>query len=130
MIGRFPIDRAALVTLSLAIGLGVVLALWHLRASEGKSRPPWAIGVVHGILGAAGLAALILVLQGPRRGDAMGVGGFGVTAAVLFVLALPAGLGIRLLARRLPRVAASLIVLHAAVAVTGYVLLLAWSSMG
>jgi len=33
MIGPFPSNRAALFVLSLAIALGVVLALWHLRAS-------------------------------------------------------------------------------------------------
>lgn len=120
----------AFTLVSAAVGLGIVLALWHLRANEGRRHPPWSIGAVHGVLGLAGLAALVVVLQGPRHGDAMGVGSFGTVAAMLFATALATGLTIPLLIWQFPRLVAGVIVLHAGIAVTGYVLFLAWRSMG
>jgi hypothetical protein len=72
---------------------------------------------------------LIIALQGPPRGDAMGVGSFGLFAAVLFGLALAFGPLIPLLTRRLPGVAGAMVAVHASVAITAYVLFLAWASM-
>ncbi len=86
--------------LSTAVVCGIVLALWHLRPVETRRTPPWQIGILHGALGIGGLAALILLLQGPRRGDAMGVGSFGTAAAWLFAAAIAAGLTIPFLIRR------------------------------
>jgi hypothetical protein len=122
--------RTTGIVLSLAVAIGVVLALWHMHASDNKPGPPWPLGILHGALGIAGLLALILLLQGPRRGDAMGAGSFGTTAAVLFAIALAAGVTIPLLIRRFPRSTAVSIALHAGLAITGYVLFLAWASMG
>ena len=79
---------------STAVVFGIVLALWHLRPVETRRNPPWQIGILHGALGIGGLAALIVLLQGPRRGDAMGVGSFGTAAAWLFAAAIAAGLTI------------------------------------
>jgi hypothetical protein len=122
--------RTTVIVLSLAVTLGIVLALWHLRAGEFRSGPPWPVGVVHGALGIAGLCVLILLLQGPRRGDAMGVGSFGASSAVLFAAAVTAGVSVPLLSRRSPNGAGVMIVLHAGLAITAYVLFLAWASIG
>jgi hypothetical protein len=122
--------RAAVASLSLAVALGIGLALWHLSAMEGRSRPPWLLGLLHGVIAAIGLAAVLVVLQGPRRGDAMGVGSFGPASAVLFAAAFIAGVAIPLLGRlRRTGAAAGVIVIHAGVAITAFVLFLAWSSM-
>jgi len=101
-----------------------VLALWHLRATDGTPRPPIAAGIAHGAVGVAGLAILLLALQGPPRGVAAGVGAFGAVSAVLFAGALLTG-GVLLLRRK-----GAVMAIHAGVAITGYVLLLAWHSLG
>jgi len=115
---------------STAVVFGIVLALWHLRPVETRRNPQWQIGILHGALGIGGLAALILLLQGPRRGDAMGVGSFGTAAAWLFAAAIAAGLTIPFLIRRFRTGAGVAIAVHASLAIIGYVLLLAWTSMG
>lgn len=90
----------------------------------------WLVaGVIHGLTGAVGLGLLVIALQGPRRGDAMGVGSFGVAAAVLFGLALLLGPLIRLLVRRVPHVGGVIIATHASLAITAFVLFLAWASL-
>jgi hypothetical protein len=111
--------------LTLAVAAGTGLALWHLRATEGGSGPPFAAGIAHGIVGAIGLFALLLALQGPPRGIGAGVGSFGPLAGVLFAGALLTGVAMLLLRRR-----AIVMAVHAGMAVTGYVLLLAWNALG
>jgi hypothetical protein len=103
----------------------VTLALLHLR---GQRKP--AVGVVHGLLGASGLALLLIALRGPRHGDALGMGSFGISAAVLFGIALALGLLVLLLFRRAPRAAGIAVAAHATIAITAFVLLLAWTSSG
>jgi hypothetical protein len=98
---------------------GSGLGLLFLRSGERRPR----IAVVHGLVGAAGLAMLLLALQGPRRGDAMGVGSFGTVAAVLFGIGIVFGLlGNRL--KGLP------LAVHATLAITAYTFFLAWVSLG
>jgi hypothetical protein len=107
------------------VALGVTLALRYLRGGR------WpAIGVVHGLSGAAGLCLLVIALQGPRRGDAMGVGSFGAAAAVLLAIALTFGLAIPVAHKRAPRAAGIVLAIHASLAITGSVLYLAWVSIG
>jgi hypothetical protein len=72
-----------------------------------------------------GLVILLFALRGPARGVAAGVGSFGTTSAVLFAGALLTGIAVLLLRRK--AVAMSI---HAGFAVTAYVLLLAWNSLG
>jgi hypothetical protein len=103
----------------------MTLALLFLR---GRRKP--FLALVHGLVGAAGFGLLLLLLRGPRRGEAMGVGSFGEAAAVLFGVALVLGLLIALLRRRAPRVTSLLIASHSGLAVTGFVLFLAWVSVG
>ena len=116
---------AAVWILTLAVIAGTVLALLHLRVTDGAGRPPLVAGIAHGIVGAAGLAALLLALQGPPRGADTGVGSFGTMAAVLFAGALLTGVAILLLRRK-----AIVMAIHAGIAITGYVLLLAWNALG
>jgi hypothetical protein len=111
--------------LSLAVIAGTILALWHLRATDGASRPPLFAGLAHGVVGAVGLAFLLVALQGPARGVGAGAGSFGTTAAVLFAAALLTGIAILV-----SRGKAVVIAVHAGLAITGYVLLLAWDQLG
>jgi len=107
--------------------LGVALALMVMRGT-GPRKP--SLAIAHGVLGATGLALLLIVLQGPRRGDAMGVGSFGIAAATLFGIALVLGPSIPFLLKRSPRVSGVVIAGHASLAITGFVLFLAWISIG
>lgn len=110
-----------------AVLLGTILALLHLRPAG--PTPPWPVGALHGLIGAGGLAALLVSLQGPPRGVAFGVGPFGLFSAALLVLALLAGLGL-LAALCLGRRPGALIALHAALAVTGFAILAAYTLVG
>jgi hypothetical protein len=103
--------------------LGLTAAALYLRGG----RIPLA-GAIHGIVGTVGLGTLVLALQGPRRGDAMGAGSFGIAGSVLFGVALALGPFIPLLNRRSARAAGLVIATHATAAITAYVLFLAWAS--
>jgi hypothetical protein len=111
--------------LTAAVVLGVTLALQYLRGRRVR-----IVGLVHGLVGAGGLLLLVIALQGPRRGDAMGVGSFGTAAAVLFSIALALGLVFAVLRAFTPRLAGIVIATHASAAITAYVLFLAWVSIG
>ncbi len=115
----------AVWVLSIAVAAGTILALWHLRATDAASRPPLAAGVAHGVVGTAGLLALLLTLGGPPRAVYAGAGSFGTMAAVLLAGAVLSGLGVLLLRQK-----AMMITVHAGLAVIGYVLFLAWDSLG
>ncbi len=118
----------AFAVLVIAAVLGGVLAVPHLRG--GTAAPGWGGGVLHGATGCNGFVALLVALAGPPRGEAMGVGGFGRVAAVLLALALLAGLGIVLARLRRRRVPGLLIGIHAMVAVSGVVILAAYTLLG
>lgn len=113
----------AVWVLTLAVAAGTLMGMLHLKAT----RPPGWAGIAHGAAGAIGFGLLLLALQGPVRGAAAGVGSFGTTAAWLFAASLAAG-GV-ILARRRKAPTISMIV-HAGLAVTAYVLVLAWDSLG
>lgn len=98
-----------------------MLALWHLR---GVSRPPLAAGVAHALVGAVGLGLLLLALGGPARGVAAGVGSFGAVAAGLFGGALLTGV-VLLLQRK-----GVVMAIHAGIAITGFVMVMAWVALG
>ena len=115
----------AVWVLTLAVAAGSILALWHLRAVDAGSRPPLIAGIAHGVIGAIGLGALLWALRGPARGIEAGVGSFGPVAAVLFGAALLTGVALFLLRRK-----SVMMAVHAGVAITGYVLILAWNSLG
>jgi len=119
--------QAAVWILSLAVAAGTILGLLHLRATDAKTRPPTWAGIAHGVVGALGLAALVLALQGPPRGVAEGAGSFGATAGWLFAAALLTGAIVFVRRRNGPAVTTAI---HAGLAITGYALLLAWNSLG
>jgi hypothetical protein len=129
---------AALIVLGLTVLLGSTLAVLHLRAqavasaaSSASSWPvPWPVGTLHGFLGIGGLVCLLLALRGPPRGLAQGTASFGAIAATLFALAALAGAGILAMhLRKRPR-AGALIGLHAALAMSGFVILAAYLLAG
>jgi len=116
--------------LSAAVLAGVVLALLHLRATSAAQRPPWTAGAVHGVGGVIGLALLLIALRGPPRGVLSGTGSFGLQAAGFLGAAMVAGIGIIVLARRGSQSISLMMVVHGLLAMTGYVLLLAYVSLG
>ena len=117
--------RSAFYVLCLAVALGCVLASPYLRGA--KKRLPWPIAVVHGVLGAVGVAALVLVLRSGLPPSEMGTTGFAPAAAVLLGIALSLGLVIGLRRRR---PAGLLVAVHASVAVAGFVVLWTVVSLG
>ena len=114
---------AAFIVLALAVLLGTVLAVLHLR---GGAAAPWPIGALHGLLGVSGLIVLILALRGPPRGLDQGVASFGAIGAALIALAALAGGGILVTHLRKGRRAGGLIGVHATLAVSGFVVLAAY----
>jgi hypothetical protein len=114
----------ALWLLSAALVIGVVIGL---RFASGRRLPSRAIGAVHGLLGVSGLAVLIFAfVNGVAASDKYGAASFGPASAALGVLAVLAGAGIAVLGRSSTRGIGLLIAIHASLAVTAYVLLLAF----
>jgi hypothetical protein len=68
---------------------------------------------------------LLLALRGPARGVAVGAGSFGAVAAGLFAVALLTGIGLLLLRRK-----GVVMAIHAGIAITGYVMVMAWVALG
>jgi len=71
------------------------------------------------------LAILLFTLRGPARGVDTGVGSFGLASAVLFAGAVLTGVVLLLLRRK-----GVVMAIHAGIAITGYVSLLAWDALG
>ena len=125
LIGAFMIVGSAVL-------LGSALAILHLRAQPGAVSWPvaWPLGALHGLLGIGGLLCLVLALRGPPRGIAQGTASFGAIAATLFALAALAGGAILATHLRRRRRAGALIGVHAAFAVSGFVILAAYLLVG
>jgi hypothetical protein len=132
---------AAFIILGLAVLLGAALAVLHLRMGRAgtPSRcppqpppqpPPWPLAALHGLLAIGGLLCLALALRGPPRGLDQGTAAFDIISAALFALA--ALLGARLLAARIfkRRIGGATIGIHAALAVSGFVILAAYVFAG
>jgi hypothetical protein len=92
--------------------------------------PPLLIRVAHGVLGAAGLGALLLTMGTPLQGANTGVGTFRMDAVVLLGAALLLGLGILVTFRIAPKSAGAVIALHATIAMFGLAILAAYASLG
>ncbi len=105
----------ALVLFGLAALGGLYMAAVRFRGAE---RPPTAIALVHGAAAAAGLIALIVAVVGAT------VPGLARTALVVFIVAALGGFF--LFAQHLQKKALpiNVMVVHALVAVAGFVLLL------
>ena len=124
---------AAFTILTIAVALGAVLAVLHLRTNKTATPPlppPWPLGALHGIIALTGLGCLALALRGPPRGLQQGTASFGLIATVLFVLA--ALLGAKLLAARILKkpIGGGTIAIHATLAVSGFVILAAYVFAG
>jgi hypothetical protein len=119
---------ASFTLLLIAAALGSVLAALSLR--PGLPPPAPMYGVLHGCLGAGGFVALLIALRGPPRGVAMGVGSFGALAAVLLGVALLAGLIMLAVRARVRQVPGLIIGIHATIAISGIVILAAYTLMG
>ncbi|HTT78088.1 MAG TPA: hypothetical protein VMF86_00270 [Stellaceae bacterium] len=121
--------RVAFALLCGAAALGGGLAISYLRGGSAR-RPAAALVAAHPILGAAGLAALILALRRGVPDTGMGTAGFGPTAAVLLALALLFGLRLAWVAWRRRRPSELLVFSHAGLAIAGLVVLLALVAIG
>jgi hypothetical protein len=119
---------ASFTLLLTAAALGSVLAALSLR--PGLPPPAPMYGVLHGCLGAGGFVALLIALRGPPRGVAMGVGSFGALAAVLLGVALLAGLIMLAVRARVRQVPGLIIGIHATIAISGIVILAAYTLLG
>ena len=108
--------------------LGSLLAAMHL--SPGRPTPDGRLGALHGVLGTIGFAGLLLALRGPTRGEAMGVAGFGRVAAILLGIALFAGVAILVMRVRRRQMTGLVIGIHATIAVSGIVILAAYTLVG
>jgi len=120
---------AAFVILAFAVLLGSMLAVLHLRI-KGAAMPPWPLAALHGLLAVVGLGCLVLALHGPSRGLDQGTASFGIISAAL--LALAASVGAKLLAARVfkKRIGGGTIGIHATLAVSGFVILIAYVFAG
>jgi hypothetical protein len=113
----------AFIVLGLAVLFGTALAVLHLRTPSGATAP-WQ--AAHGLIGIGGLICLALALRGPPRGLAQGTASFGTIAVVLIALAALAGGGLLAARLRNRRPTGALIGVHAALAVSGFVILAAY----
>lgn len=114
---------AGWLCLAAALG-GSLLAVLQLR-SGGPPPIPWPAGAAHGLVGAAGLAALVLALASPGPPAPPGTGGFRLAGAVVLGLALLAGLVILGVRLRRGRFGPGLVGVHATLALTGLAVLAA-----
>jgi len=121
--------NAAFFTLAAAVLLGTALAFLYLRAETGLPVPR-LLAILHGLLGIGGFSCLLLALRGPSPGLDPRNGSFEVMSAILFALAALVGVAIfttHLVERRR---AGTLIAIHAMLAVSGFVVLLAYLFAG
>ena len=119
----------ALVFLLLTATLGGYLSIGYLRGTP----PPaagWMLGLVHGVVGAAGLLELVIGLDRHPPPASAGVAGFGVGAEALLGLAILLGLLVIMAAWRGKRLSGVVIGAHASVAITAIVLVSAIVALG
>jgi hypothetical protein len=115
---------AAFLILALAVALGTVLAVLHLRTTV-LPAAPWQLAALHGAIGVSGLGCLLLSLRGASRGVDQGVASFGAISAALLTMAALAGIAVMLTHWRKRR-AGALIGLHATLAISAFVVLAAY----
>lgn len=105
---------SSVILFALAALGGLVLAYLHLK----KNGAPLGLAVLHGILAVAGLVLLLVFMsQGHAAGFLMG-------AVILFVLAALGGLFLFTLHIKTRPLPSAIIVLHAVIAVSGFLTLL------
>lgn len=114
----------ALIFLLLAASLGAYLAIGFLRGV-----PPPAggvvLGLVHGVIGAAGLLELFVALGSVRNLATYGLSGFGTGAEVLLCLTILLGLAVAIPAWSGRRPSGLVVGVHASAAITALALVAA-----
>jgi hypothetical protein len=115
----------AFYALGAAVLLGSVLAVWNLRPQSIKP-PPWPLAALHALVAIGGLLCLAVALRGPPRGFDQGTASFGIISAVLIALAALLGGGMLMGRLRKRRPASALIGIHAMLAISGFVILIAY----
>ncbi len=115
--------RLALFLLCAAALIGAGLAVLYVKGPQAKP-PPAVIPIIHAILGAASLLAVVLAVRRGAPATGMGTAGFGATAATLLGLALGFGLRLAYLTWRRRRASEVLVGTHAGLAIAGLVLVL------
>jgi len=116
---------AAFAILATAVLLGGALAAPYLRGSTTRAAPR-PLAALHGLLAIAGLCVFLVALRGPPRGLDQGTAMFGPIAAALLTLAGLAGLVILYMHRGRNHRAATLVGVHATLAISGFVVLAAY----
>jgi len=119
---------AAMCTLFLAVLLGAWLSALYLLREE----PPGGMitGLIHGTLGTATVAMVLLALQGKRAATPHAIptsaGGFGWTAFAILAATLLGGLTILITHFRRKPISPLLVAAHACGGITGAVILAAY----
>jgi hypothetical protein len=112
----------AFALLCAAVLIGAGLAVAYLRGPQAKP-PHRAVALVHGMLGGAGLAALLAALRHGLPQTGMGTSGFGAITAALLAAAFALGLALAV-TWRWRRPSGALVGAHASLAIAGFVVLL------
>ena len=121
--------RIAFGCLSVAVALGCWLAILYLRPDAG--RPGRGLRALHGSAGAGGLALLVAAAWAPLGAASWGemfgdAGQFARSGLVLMGAGLLLGLAFWLGWRQLGRARDGVLILHAFLAIIGFVLLSGW----
>jgi hypothetical protein len=119
---------AAFIIFGVVVLLGAVLAVLYLRTKS--AAPPWPLAPLHGVLAIIGLSCLALALRGSARGLDQGTASFGMIAAALFTLAALVGAGFFAAHVFKRQITGTMIGIHAALAVSGFVILAAYVFAG
>ena len=112
---------AAVLSFTITVLLGAMLAIQILRWPA--HAPSRLLAWLHGIAALLSYGVLLVALMGPPRGAATGTQSFGVTGAILLLVAAGIGLLSLVAHRRRKRMPGVAIGVHASVAVFGYVIL-------
>ena len=111
----------AVLSFAVTVLLGAALAIQVLRRAT--QAPPPALVRLHGFAALLSYGVLVVGLMGPPRGAATGTQFFGLTAAILLLVAAAIGLFSLVLHYRRKRLPGIAIGIHASVAIFGYVIL-------
>jgi hypothetical protein len=117
--------HAAFTILGIAVLLGAVLFVMHLRNTGAADATPW-LAAVHGTIGVGGLVCLLFALSNPLLRPDQGTAGFGTISGVLLALAALFGAGIFVIRLASKGRVSALIAIHATIAISGFVILAAY----
>ena len=118
----------AILAFTIVVLLGAALAIQVLRRPA--SAPSRVLVWLHGIAALLSYGVLVVALMGPARGAASGTQSFGLTAAILLLVAAAIGLLSLVLHYRRRRMPGVAIGVHASVAIVGYVILAVYRLAG